>query len=131
MHWLGWLQDLISIITQELSAVLDIAVSNNPIINCLGDMNCDLLHPCDDARDDAKQGRRALLNICDFYADLHILINELKGFSLTKESCIDVILTNTPAFVPKSGTLESGDFKWSFVDIYCPKHNVNETKNHI
>ena len=90
---------------QELSAVLDIAIWNNPNVICLGDMNCDLLHPCDNA----KQGRAllSLLDICDVY-DLHCLINEPTRILLTKESCIDVILTNTPALVLESGTLEPG-----------------------
>ena len=90
---------------QELSAVLDIAFWNNPNVICLGDMNCDLLHPCDNA----KQGRAllSLLDICDVY-DLHCLINEPTRILLTKESCIDVILTNTPALVLESGTLEPG-----------------------
>ena len=87
---------------QELSALSDIAISNNPNVICLGDMNCDLLHLCDNAKQE-----RALLDICDVY-DLHCLINEQKGISLTKEFCIDVILTNTPALVLESGTLEPG-----------------------
>ena len=75
---------------------------------CLGDLN--LLHLCDNA----KQGR-ALLDICDVY-DLHCLINEPTRISLTKESCIGVILTDTPALVLESGTLEPGlsDHLWIY-----------------
>ena len=45
------------------------------------------------------------MDICAVY-DLHNLINELTRASSTKESCRDVILTNVPSLVLKSGTAD-------------------------
>ena len=56
--------------------------------------------------DNGRQGRE-LLDICAVY-DLHNLINELTRASSTKESCRDVILTNVPSLVLKSGTADIG-----------------------
>ena len=70
--------------------LLDLAMLNRPDVICIGDLNCDLLHPVDNG----KQGRE-LLDICDVY-DLHNLINEPTRVSYTKGSCLEVILTNVP-----------------------------------
>ena len=78
-----------------MSVLLDLAILNRPNVICIGDLNCDLLHPVDNG----KQGRE-LLDICDVY-DLHNLINETIRVSSTKESCLDVILTNVPSLVLK------------------------------
>ena len=56
--------------------------------------------------DNGKQGRE-LLDICAVY-DLHNLINELTRASSTKESCRDVIMTNVPSLVLKSGNADIG-----------------------
>ena len=58
---------------------------NRPDVICIGDINCDLLHPVYNG----KQGRE-LLDICDVY-DLHNLINEPTRVFSTKESCLDVL----------------------------------------
>ena len=47
--------------------------------------------------------------------DLDSIINEPTRISATKESCLDVILTNAPAFVRKSGVIETGLSDHSFV----------------
>ena len=60
-------------------------ISNRPDVICIGDINCDLLHPVYNG----KQGRE-LLDICDVY-DLHNLINEPTRVFSTKESCLDVL----------------------------------------
>ena len=83
------------ILRKEMSVLLDLAILNRPNVICIGDLNCDLLHPVDNG----KQGRE-LLDICDVY-DLHNLINETIRVSSTKESCLDVILTNVPSLVLK------------------------------
>ena len=61
-----------------------------------------LLHPVNNG----KQGRERL-DICDVY-DLHNLINEPTRVSSTKESCLDVILTDVPSLVLESGTVDTG-----------------------
>ena len=48
-------------------------------------------------------------------SDLDSIINEPTRISATKESCLDVILTNAPAFVRKSGVIETGLSDHSFV----------------
>ena len=69
---------------------------------CIGDLNCDLLHPvCN-----GKQGRE-LLDIWDVY-DLHSIINEPTRVFSTKESCLDVLPTNVPSLAFKSGTIDIG-----------------------
>ena len=55
-----------NIFTDEMYTLLDAAISNRPNIICLGDLNCDILHPLDNG----KEGR-ALLDICDIY-DLNL-----------------------------------------------------------
>lgn len=82
--------------------LLALAILNRPDVICIGDLNCDLLHPVDNG----KQGRK-LLDICHVY-DLHNLINVPTRVSSTKESCLYVILTNVPSLVLKSGTVDIG-----------------------
>ena len=69
----------------EMSTILDKAISNRPNVICLGDLNCDILHPLQNG----KEGR-AWLDICDIY-DLQNLISEPTRISCTKESCLDII----------------------------------------
>ena len=71
------------IFAKEMCALLDLAISYRPDVLCMGDLNCNLLHP----RDNGKQGRE-LLDICDIY-DLHNLIKEPTRISSDKESCLD------------------------------------------
>ena len=68
--------------------LLDVAISNRPNIICLGDLNCDILHPLGNG----KEGR-AWLNIRDIY-DLQNLITAPTRISRTKQSCVDIIATN-------------------------------------
>ena len=77
-------------------------ISNRPDVICIGDINCDLLHPVYNG----KQGRE-LFDICDVY-DLHNLINEPTRIFSTKESCLDVLSTNVPSLALKSGTVDIG-----------------------
>lgn len=98
-----------AVFTSELTALLDEAMVSCDTVICLGDQNCDILHP-----DDGKKEGRCLLDICDMY-DLDSIINEPTRISATKESCLDVILTNAPAFVRKSGVIETGLSDHSFV----------------
>jgi len=88
--------------TNEMYSPLDAALVNRPNVICLGELNCDILHP----RDDGKQGR-AWLDICDIY-DLHNLIQEPTRISRTRGSCLDIIATNIPSFALQSGTIEVG-----------------------
>ena len=90
------------IFRRELSALLDLAISNRPDVICVGDLNCDLLHPMDNG----KQGRE-LLDVCDVY-DLYNLITGPTRISSSKESCLDVILSNVPSIALKSGTADIG-----------------------
>ena len=90
------------IFKKESSALLDLAISNRPDAICIGDLNCDLLHPMDNG----KQGRE-LLDICDVY-DLHNLIKGSTRISFSKESCLDVTLSNVPSFALKSGIIDIG-----------------------
>ena len=91
-----------NIFTDEMDAFLDAAISNRPNIICLGDLNCDILHPLENG----KEGR-AWLDICDIY-DLQNLITAPTRISRTKQSCIDIIPTNMPEFELQSGILEPG-----------------------
>ena len=47
------------------------------------------------------------LDICDVY-DLQNLITQPTRIFPTKESCLDIIATNVPAFELQSGSLETG-----------------------
>lgn len=82
-----------SIFTNEMYTLLAVAISNRPNIICLGDLNCNILHPLDNG----EEGR-TWLDICDVY-DLQNLIREPTRISRTNESCLDIIATNAPAFV--------------------------------
>ncbi|CAB3994347.1 RNA-directed DNA polymerase from mobile element jockey, partial [Paramuricea clavata] len=53
-----------------------------------------------------KQGK-CLLDICDIY-DLDSLINKPTRVSENRSSCLDVILTNVPAFMGDSDVVETG-----------------------
>ena len=83
-------------------SLLDAAISNRSNLTCLGDLNCDILHPLEDG----KEGR-GWLDICDIY-DLQNLLCEPTRISRTRESCLDLIATNAPVFALHSGTLEAG-----------------------
>ena len=67
-----------------------------------GDLNSDILHPLDNH----KEGQ-CLLDMCDIY-DLDSLINVPTRISKNRESCLDVILTNVPAFAKDSGVIHTG-----------------------
>ena len=54
--------------------------------------------------DNGKQGRE-LLDVCDIY-DLQNLITGPTRISSSKESCLDVILSNVPSIALESGTLD-------------------------
>ena len=88
--------------SDEIYGLLDAAISNRSNLICLGDLDCDILHPLEDG----KEGR-AWLDICDIY-DLQNLICEPTRISKTRESCLDLIVTNAPVFALHSGTLEAG-----------------------
>ena len=86
--------------TNEMYALLDLAIANRPNVMCLGDLNCDTLH----SLDGGKEGR-TWLDICDIY-DMVNLIIEPTRICKTKESFLDIIATNAPAFEILSGTIE-------------------------
>jgi hypothetical protein len=88
--------------TTELSMVLDEAFLLSENIVCTGDLNSDLLQPLSNN----KQGK-CLLDICDIY-DLDSLINKPTRVSENRSSCLDVILTNVPAFMGDSDVVETG-----------------------
>ena len=67
-----------------------------------GDLNSDILHPLDNH----KEGQ-CLLDMCDIY-DLDSLINVPTGISKNRDSCLDIILTNVPAFAKDSGVIHTG-----------------------
>lgn len=81
------------IFRKELSALLDLAISNHPDVICTGDLNCDLLNP----KDNGMQGRE-LLDLSDVY-DLCNLITGPTRISSLKESCLEVISSNVPSFL--------------------------------
>ena len=97
-----------NIFTTELSKALDEAFLLSENIVCIGDLNSDLLQPLSSN----KQGR-CLLDICDIY-DLDSLINKPTRVSENRSSCVDVILTNVPAFMGDSDVIETGpsDHTW-------------------
>ena len=68
---------------------------------CTGDLNSDILHPLDNH----KEGQ-CLLDMCDIY-DLDSLTNVPTRISKTRESRLDVILTNVPAFAKDSGIIHT------------------------
>lgn len=69
---------------------------------CTADLNSDILHPLAD-----KKEGRCLLDVCDLY-DLDSIITVPTRISKTRESCLDVILTNASALIKSSGVLEPG-----------------------
>ena len=91
-----------STFTKEMLAVLDKVISLCENVNCIGDLNCDLLNPL--AHN--KQGR-CLMDICDIY-DLDTLINTPTRISTNRALCLYVILTNVPAYMKDSGTIQTG-----------------------
>ena len=88
--------------TRDLSTVLDEAFLLCENVICIGDLNADILHPLYSK----KQGK-CLLDIGDIY-DLDSLINKPTRGSEKRTSCLDVILTNVPAFTRDSGVIETG-----------------------
>ena len=54
-----------------MSVLLDLTILNRPDGICIGNLNCDLLHPVDNG----KEGRE-LLDICDV-CDLHNIMRKL------------------------------------------------------
>ena len=64
--------------SDEMYSLLDAAIFNRSNLICLGDLNCDILHPLEDG----KEGR-AWLDICDIY-DLQNLICEPTRISKTR-----------------------------------------------
>jgi len=84
-------------LTTELSNMLYEATLLSDNIICMGELNCDILHPLHNN----KQGK-CLLDICDIY-DLDALINKPTRISENKSTCLDVILSNVPAFMTDSG----------------------------
>ena len=88
--------------SKELSTMLDEALSFSNTVICTGDLDSDILHPLDD-----KKEGRCLLDVCDVY-DLDSIINVPTRISKTRESCLDVILTNASALIKSSGVLEPG-----------------------
>ena len=87
---------------RELCDLLDEANSLSDNVICTGDLNSDILHPLDNH----KEGQ-CLLDMCDIY-DLDSLINVPTRISKNRESCLDVILTNIPAFAKDSGVIHTG-----------------------
>ncbi|PFX12443.1 hypothetical protein AWC38_SpisGene23600 [Stylophora pistillata] len=86
----------------EMYTFVDVAISNRPSIICLGDLNCDILH----SLDNGEEGR-VWLDICDV-CDLQNLTTQPTRIYLTKESRLDIIATNVPAFELQPGSLETG-----------------------
>ena len=82
---------------RELCDLLDEANSLSDNVIFTGDLNSDILHPLDNH----KEGQ-CLLDMCDIY-DLDSLINVPTRISKNREPCLDVILTNVPAFAKDSG----------------------------
>ena len=105
-----------NIFTNEMLKVMDQATLLSDNIICIGDLNCDILHPLHNN----KQGK-CLLDICDVY-DLDPLINKPTRISENKSTCLDVILTNVPAFMRDSGTIETG------LSDHCLVYTVLNTK---
>ena len=87
---------------RELCDLLDEVNSLSDNVIFTGDLNSDILHPLDNH----KEGQ-CLLDMCDIY-DLDSLINVPTGISKNRESCLDVILTNVPAFAKDSGVTHTG-----------------------
>ena len=97
---------------RELCDLLDEVNSLSDNVIFTGDLNSDILHPLDNHQegqcllDNHKEGQ-CLLDMCDIY-DLDSLINVPTRISKNRESCLDVILTNVPAFAKDSGVTHTG-----------------------
>ena len=97
---------------RELCDLLDEVNSLSDNVIFTGDLNSDILHPLDNHKegqclqDNHKEGQ-CLLDMCDIY-DLDSLINVPTRISKNRESCLDVILTNVPAFAKDSGVTHTG-----------------------
>lgn len=109
--------------TSELISLLDEATRVSENVICIGDLNCDIMNPSQNKMN--KQGK-CLLDICDIY-DLDSLITSPTRISTNKASCLDVILTNVPAFIKDSGIIETGLSDHSLIyavlntKLMCPK----------
>ena len=107
--------------TSELTTLLDEATCISENVICVGDLNCDIINPLQNNR----QGK-CLLDICDVY-DLGSLITSPTRISTNKASCLDVILTNVPAYTKDSDIIETGLSDHSLVyvvlntKLLCPK----------
>lgn len=88
--------------TDEMCTILDDVITSCNNILVIGDLNCDILRP----QANKKEGR-SLLDICDIY-DLDSVINKPTRITKNTESCLDVILTNTPSFIQEADTYEAG-----------------------
>ena len=86
---------------RELCDLLDEVNSLSDNVIFTGDLNSDILHPLDNH----KEGQ-CLLDMCDIY-DLDSLINVPTRISKNRQSCLDVILTNVPAFVKDLGVIHT------------------------
>lgn len=69
---------------------------------CIGDLNCDLLHPLDNN----KQGK-SLLDLCGVQ-DIDSLISVPTRISEGKPLRFEVILTNVPTYTITSGVVDTG-----------------------
>ena len=87
---------------RELCDLLDEENSLSDNVIFTGDLNSDILHPLDNH----KEGQ-CLLDMCDIYV-LDSLINVPTRINKNRKSCLDVILTNVPAFAKDSGVIHTG-----------------------
>ena len=87
----------------DLCKVLDQAFNLSENVICMGDLNCDIMHPLHNNKQE-----KCLLDICYIY-DLDSIINKPTRISKSISTCLDVILTNVPAFINSSDVLETGD----------------------
>jgi len=81
----------------------------------IGDLNCDIINPLHN-----NQQGKCLLDICEIY-DLDSLITSPTRIFTNRASCLDVILTNVPAFIKDSGVIETG------LSDHCLVHAVLNT----
>ena len=86
----------------DLAKLLDEASLQGQNLMCIGDLNCDLLHPLDN-----NKQVKCLLDLCDVY-DLDSFIGVPTRISESQASCLDVILTNVPAYTITSGFIDTG-----------------------
>ena len=96
-----------TIFSKELSTMLDEDLSFSDTVICTGNLNSDILYPLAYTYvllRDKKEGR-CLFDVCDLY-DLDSIINVPTRISKTRESSLDVILTNALALIESSCVLE-------------------------